>query len=296
MTGSVGIALGGGVWVDGTCHRDVELRPLTGADQLTVMDGAASCSPAQWTTEVLARCLTRIGSAHAVTREVVRALTAGDREALLLHLRRLTVGDRLPCVITCPSAACGHALEFELSVADLLLPPAPTDPSSVAATAGASAPCHVLAFADAGVDWLVHFRLPTGADQEAAGLLAREDPAGAAALLWRRCVESIHPDDTAFPPTLLERASERMAELDPQAELTLSITCPACDGAFTAIFDTAGYLLQEFRATTRHLDREVHLLAYHYHWSPAEILALSPQRRQRYLELLREELTRGTAA
>jgi hypothetical protein len=295
MTGTVEIALANGVWVGGTCHRDVELRPLTGADQLALVDGAASFLPAQWTTEVLTRCLTRVGSANPITREIIRSLTAGDREALLLHLRRLMAGDRMPYVVTCPAAGCAHALELELSVADLLVPP-PTCASAVAAAAGDPVTRHTVACAEVGVDWVVHFRLPTGADQETAGVLARTDPAGAAELLWRRCVESIHPDDTPAPPGLIERVSARMAELDAQAELTLNITCPACDGAFSAVFDTGSYLRQELLATARNLDREVHRLAYHYHWSPAEILALTPQRRQRHLALLREELSRGTAA
>ena len=139
MTGSIEVALAGGVWVSGACHRDVELRPLTGADQLALMEDAASLPPAQWTTEALMRCLTRISSGERVTREAVRSLTVGDREALLLHLRRLTTGDRLPCVVTCPSAGCEHALEFELSVTDLLLPPA-----------GAAGSRHALAIAEAG--------------------------------------------------------------------------------------------------------------------------------------------------
>ena len=108
-------------------------------------------------------------------------------------------------------------------------------------------------------------------------------------------MESIVPENGAPPPALIERVSAQMAELDAQAELTLNIACPACGGAFTTVFDTAGYLFQELQAATRHLDREVHLLAYHYHWSPSEILALSPRRRHRYLALLHKELTQGAA-
>lgn len=284
MTGSLEVTLAGGVWVNGACCRDVELRELTGGDQLALMEEAASLPHAQWTTEVLRRCLTRLGSGEPITRKAILSLTAGDREALLLHLRRLTAGDRLPCVVTCPSAVCGHALELELSVADLLLPPA-----------GVTTTRHELAIAQAGVERVVHFRLPTGADQEAAALLARIDPAGAAELLWQRCVESIDPAEGASVSALIEPVSARMAELDAQAELTLNIVCPVCGGTFTTVFDTADYLLQELRASARHLYREVHLLAYHYHWSPSEILAMNPRRRRRYLQLLEEELAQGAA-
>jgi hypothetical protein len=86
-----------------------------------------------------------------------------------------------------------------------------------------------------------------------------------------------------------------MAELDPQAEITLHLTCPVCSAAFSAIFDTASYLMQELQAGMHHLYREVHLLAYHYHWSATEILGMSAEKRRRFLRLLDEELTQRAA-
>jgi hypothetical protein len=286
MTNSLVATLPGGYWVNGACRRDAELRELTGEDQIFLMEDAASLPLAQWATEVLTRCLTRLGPGEPVTREAVRALTVGDREALLLHLRRLTVGDRLQCVLTCPSPACGHKLDFEVRVSELLLLPG-----------GEAAKRHELAIRPPDVDYIVRFRLPTGADQEAVALLGRTDPDAAAALLLQRCVESIDSTDGVelqeFPAALIDPLSARMAELDAQAELTLNITCSVCGATFTTVFDAASYLFQELLAGMRNLDREVHLLAYHYHWSPSEILTMSPRRRRRYLQLLEEELAQG---
>ena len=42
----------------------------------------------------------------------------------------------------------------------------------------------------------------------------------------------------------------------------------------------------------RHLYREVHLLAFYYHWSEAEIMGLATKKRHRYLEVLQEAITR----
>jgi len=44
-----------------------------------------------------------------------------------------------------------------------------------------------------------------------------------------------------------------------------------------------------------HLYREVHLLAYHYHWSATEILRMSAEKRRKFLRLLEEELMQGAA-
>ena len=40
---------------------------------------------------------------------------------------------------------------------------------------------------------------------------------------------------------------------------------------------------------------EIHVLALHYHWSEAAILALPAPRRQRYLALLARHVAQGTS-
>jgi hypothetical protein len=39
------------------------------------------------------------------------------------------------------------------------------------------------------------------------------------------------------------------------------------------------------------LDREVHLLAWYYHWGESEILGMSGRRRRRYLALIADSLS-----
>jgi hypothetical protein len=140
----------------------------------------------------------------------------------------------------------------------------------------------------------VRFRLPTGVEQEDAAILASADPLAAAERLLNSCVESIADGDgepvEALPPAVVDRLSEAMSELDPQAELTLSLSCLACHRDFLAPFDTAAYLFQELGGRVKHLYREVHLLALYYHWSEAEIINMPDRKRRLYLELLEEAL------
>ena len=53
----------------------------------------------------------------------MRSARSATREALLLHLRRLLVGDRLACVLSCPDPACGEPMDVELAVEELLVGP-----------------------------------------------------------------------------------------------------------------------------------------------------------------------------
>ncbi|HEX8620312.1 MAG TPA: hypothetical protein VF911_22215 [Thermoanaerobaculia bacterium] len=268
MTRSIPITLPGGRWRNGALERDALLRPVRGEDELFLAEEAEGLTPARRTTLTLARCLERLGEESPVSLESARTLTAGDREALLLHLRRATFGETLTSVLLCPREGCDERMDLELRVSELLVPPS-------------SEPTEVHSFTIDGEE--IRFRLPNGADLEDAAELARSDVDAALRLIRERCVLSSKDTDTRL-------LSARIAEADPQAELLLELTCTKCERPFTALFDTAAFFFGELAANRDALDRDVHQLALHYHWSESDILALTPTRRRRYLALLAESL------
>jgi hypothetical protein len=287
---AVEVVLPGGFPDDAGWQRTAILRPLSGADEAYLAD-LPPAPPAARTTALLARCLGRLGSREGVSPDDVRALTVGDREALLLHLRRLAFGERLACVLVCPAEACGEKMDLDLHISDLLVPP--YDWTGRAFNA-------VLSDDEGGDGYRVRFRLPTGADQEAAATLARTDPEAAVTLVLERCVERVTDGAgrevpvTALPPAVVAALSAAMAERDPQAETIVELVCPECEAAFTAPFDAADYLHRELRDHGRAVYREVHQLALAYHWSETEILAMTRPRRRLYLGLLAESAGVGT--
>jgi hypothetical protein len=286
MRNAATVTLPGGVWLDGVRYQEAGLRPLAGADEAFLVESGASLLPAQRVTALLMRCLTHLGPLNAISKGIIQSLTVGDREALLLHLRRLTLGDRMECVLSCPQADCGEKMDLTLEVSDLLVPPYTH-----------AQEWYERPVAENGTSYQARFRLPTGADQEAAAPLAQDNPQAAADLMLRRCVEGVIKDTddkpTAdWPAAVLQQVPALMAELDAQAELLLNLTCPACGHAFSATFDTAAYFFRELAHRANRLYQEVHLLALYYHWSEAEILSMTARRRQRYLELLAETLAK----
>lgn len=277
------VALPGGLWVEGRRHRNATLRPLSGADELFARELAGEPPPAV-ITALLARCLDRLGPVAAVTPDAVAGLAVGDREALTWHLRRLTTGDRVQGVVACPAGGCGEKLDLDLWVTELLLPAYPdhTPDRTVRVEAG-------------GVEWAVRFRLPTGADQAAVADLARQNPTAAADRLLERCVLQVTADDRPagpLPAGVADRVAEAMAEADPQAEVRLALTCPACGRGFESLLDAAGFVTAEVLARGARLLREVHTLARAYHWSETDILGLTPDRRRTYLTLIADEAER----
>jgi hypothetical protein len=277
------VELPGGIRLEGNWRRDAVLRPLVGRDEEFLLQHGRALSPAARTTAVLARCLSRLGPVSRITPDIARSLTVGDREALLLQLRRLTLGEKMSCLLKCP--ACAEKLDLELDISELLLAPY-----------GQVADVHeTSAFAD-GLSYRVRFRLPNGADLEAAAAVIASTPESAAELVLRRCVQELIDANSGetvqgMPAGVVDALSERMAELDPQAEILFDLRCPVCGESFGTSFDIGDYFFREICGREVELNREIHLLAFHYHWSEREILRLSRRTRLLYLDLLSSTLS-----
>ena len=98
-----------------------------------------------------------------------------------------------------------------------------------------------------------------------------------------------------LPETVITVLAKYMVECDPQAEVQLDLSCPACGYCWKMMFDIVSFFWSEICAQARRLLREVHTLARAYGWREADILSLSTARRHFYLEdgdLMADFLTR----
>lgn len=280
--------LPGGYWDDtGRLHREFELAPLTGRDEETLVDSCRAPGAAL-VTEVLSRCVRRIGEISPVTPDVARALLVADRHYLLLQLRRAAVGDMVRAHPICPWPDCGKRLSLEFSLADV--PVEETAPG---------APVHTVTLSPEALDQSdsstaeVWFRLPNGADQEELCELLVHNEARALTRLLSRCIRRIGPHE---PPgeALIERLSpraraeieERMEQLAPKVEQTVEARCAECTRAFLLPFDIQRFFFGDLRADAVLLYREVHHLAFQYHWSEREIMEMTREKRRTYLAVL----------
>lgn len=171
--------------------------------------------------------------------------------------------------------ACQERLEFVLDAADMLI---------------ASGVEHDEQVRQVIIDGhTLHFRLPNSLDL--AAIARCRDVASARNLLLQRCILHIEQDGTettieAMPETIITTLAAQMAEHDPQAEMLLELSCPACNHNWSMLFDIVVFLWNEVCAQAKRLLREVHTLAQAYGWREADILSLSPARRQFYLEMV----------
>lgn len=253
---------------------DGRLRPLCGRDEELLAirrDGnaAALCN------ELLARCLAPIGRDPRGGRDEIAALPVHDRDLALVVLRRLTHGDQLTVELACTECDARHDVMVDLD--RLSRPPDP--PRELEIDAGGHR---------------VKVRLPTAGDQAIVVEQDDGDPVSRRARLLALALIAIDDrrgpfelaDVIALNRDLRDVIEAAVEDAIPDIDLALTAVCPACEAAIEAPVQLAQIVLAELRERSRHLLREVHVIAREYHWSERHILALPVTRRRAYLALI----------
>jgi len=207
----------------------------------------------------------------APTDDLAR-MSVGRRDGLLLELREHLFGSRLESLASCP--ACGERLQLAFNVSDVCVKTGESlaEPQRIQVD-----------------DYEVGFRLPDSNDQAAMAMSGNIEEGRR--LLLSRCLLEVkrygeaQPIDLV-PESVLLAVSKQMAEADPQADVQLDLSCPACGHVWSSAFDIVSYLWQEIDSWARRTLRDIHNLAAAYGWREVDILNMSARRRQCYLEMI----------
>jgi hypothetical protein len=195
----------------------------------------------------------------------------GQRDAMLLKLRVATFGPMLNARALCP--ACGETVSFTADAHRML---------AATETEGEDNDT----FSIDG--FRLRLRAPDSRDLAAAA--ATGDARAARDLLLERVLVGAWRRDTAvaardLPDPVVARAVRHLADREGAADVTFALACPACGHQWSAPLDAEAFVWAEIAAEAERMARAVDSLARTYGWSEAEILGLSPARRQLYLQL-----------
>ena len=240
------------------------MRSMGTAQVLSVWERGAVQAPTTGAMLLLA-------AAYPEVPEPLSDLPVGRRDALLLTLRERLFGPRIESVVSCPR--CQEQTELAFAVDDIR-------------AEGPGGDCEEPLTMNVG-EYRVQFRLPTVADIDALG----DNPQVDRRVLLERCLlAACRSGETQtseqLPDSVVDAIAGRMAEYDPQADVQVSLVCPACGHTWQAVFDIVSFLWQETTTWAYRILQEVHQLAVSYGWSERDILAMSPLRRQMYLSML----------
>jgi hypothetical protein len=278
--------LPGGLRVDGHWTRHAAVRQLTGWDEEWLAGWDRSVPSVFVHSALLERCVTRLGDGGS-SPQLISEMLVGDRDYLLLCLRRMSLGTKFDAVTECP--LCASRIELSFDVDEIPVEERPQQEDSLAT---------VLVRAD-GSKMRVRYHLPRGRDQERA---ARAPDADRMSVLLASCLEEVETvKGSGAAPGLLDTAAGQqlgllMEQQAPQVTLDMDLVCPECGHQTSRDFELAPFLLDELGAGAQRIHGEVHTLAYNYHWHEAEILAMPRPRRHLYLGFLQEEASQGAKA
>lgn len=247
------------------------MSPLTPARLLDAWEEASAAGPAVRPLHLLRAT----DPEHTLTE--LEGEPLGRRDVRLGALRQWLAGPVVEATTTCPS--CAEPVETSFDVRDLW----PEDGAERADGPHRSGGSTEIEVAVDG--FAVACRPLTTGDLAAAR--AADDVE--AFLFERSVVRAAHdggPVAAASLPRAVRDAMEAaLAEADPCADVVLSLACPGCGAAWRAPFDLASFVWEEVDHAARRMLAEVDVLARAYGWREPDILALSPWRRRRYLEL-----------
>lgn len=274
MMQSFAVDLLHGLVEEGRRHAVAVLREPTGHDEALLADLRRAATPAECASALIAALTLRIGAIEQPSRERLAALSAGDRERLMLALCARLLGPEAFLVASCGS--CGAIVEFTVNFAEC------------AATRDADERIIPAQFAFESEDgrWTARLRPPSGADLERA---ARGGP-GASRALILACVESLAGpsgaalSQSALPAHCEAAIADALLALDPAAETHVRADCPSCGAPIEALLDGLS-IVQSALGGARRIYEEVFRMAQSYHWSEAEILSLPMRRRRQYLAI-----------
>ncbi|WP_156830520.1 T4 family baseplate hub assembly chaperone [Methylobacter marinus] len=243
------------------------MRLLSAAELLDIWDAGRTASPCRCSLLLLSAFLPE-------EREILANMPLGGLNARLLQLRTQLFGPTLNCLASCP--ACNAPIETAFGIEGLLNHA--TEPISEENF------IHSFTHDDCTID----FRLPTAVD-----LLAIVDKSGIKAereLVERLIDKSVRNGESIplhdLPEEALEALERQITEMDPLAHIELNLTCPDCGSDWLEVLHVIDFLWLEIGNLAKRILFEIARLASAFGWSEREILALTPERRRSYLELL----------
>jgi hypothetical protein len=139
----------------------------------------------------------------------------------------------------------------------------------------------------------VLFRLPTGGDQEEAARAVRDKDASLRRIL-ERCI--LEPKDPENRDLNWDKLGEQMETVLPRVAFEIEAECPECGRTAVNTVDPVSWFVGEVSRRQPEFERQIHLLALHYHWPLRELLGLSCERRGRWARLLAHAIDRDAGA
>lgn len=232
-TKTVQLPCGLGPDKDGKIHRDAEIASMTGMVRKNIARPEVRQNGSKVIDAILLACLRRVGPISKIDRRLLDKMLNGDREFLLLEIRKASLTSKVHATITCGS--CNQKVDITYSLDGI---PVTTLPDSDKETVNGERTFLV--------DWMsaderhsvkARFRYPNGADQMDVAQMMGRNPVEANYRMYYRCliewdgkpVDQILPNIFEVQPLpVLDAVDREFRNSMPGPQLDQEVTCPLC--------------------------------------------------------------------
>jgi hypothetical protein len=221
-------------------------------------------------TDVLACCARRPDGSR-LPPDLLWELSLSARTLYFVLLAGMAEQPPFAVRLRCPQPACRQAIEIDVSVAEVIERAGGVAEGPIHASAGGAS---------------LRLRRPTGADQ--AGWLEQafgDEEEACTAILRSLIVEA----PAALPPGWQSAAEAKLDAADPLVRFNISVVCPDCETESDLDVPLTAVALERLKRAQTALIESVHVLAAHYGWSEAQVVSLSPWRREGYVSLVERD-------
>ncbi len=254
--------LPGGFWDGLHCLRDYTFRSITGEMELALFEAIdlRESIPTR-VTNVLLAAIESFGGRRP-DHDIIHGLSVSDRQFLMRRLAIVLGYDGFWQTQLCDK--CGESFDFHLENSGFPV-----------SGAGVGYPFTTIETTCGDVK----FRVPTGIDQDALCSIPGHIAPSDFLIDICSCEEKNH----TFSDEDKRKIEDALESVSPGVVTEVVAHCPECNAEHMVNIDP--YMLLHV-GNSNNLFQDIHAIASHYHWSESDILSLSRQRREQYLNLI----------
>lgn len=246
--GEVHDLLAGYIDENGVNHKTYTLRDMTGEDEEYINRSDIKANGAKVSTALLSRCVTSIGTLTKKSvgpkawNKIFEDLLVGDRDVMLVQLRKESIGNEIEVVHTCTNPECKAKLKTVIDIDEL--PIIPFD--------GMREIPFELPKGYKDNKGILHrtgkMRRPNGLDGEILTPIAKKNLAKATSLLLSRICQ--FDDGTYVDQLVMAKLSTRDREYLQKllnehsfgVEMSVPVMCDVCGEEFTGTLNQANFI------------------------------------------------------
>lgn len=188
---------------EGKVHREAEIVAMTGLVRKNIARPDVRQSPSKVIDVILLACLRRVGPVTKMDRRTLDKLLAGDRDFLVLEIRKFSMGNKITSVVRC--GACNEKVDITYNLDSVPVTRIPDSGGDIEVVSGER--IFTVSYTPEGVGEpvTVRFRFPSGGDQSEASSLGNKNPIEANYRMYYRClVDWNGKRPSELSPTLFE--------------------------------------------------------------------------------------------